>query len=243
MSTTDPTKQALLDRAASLVWKTSAAAVLWKYTDDEGKEFYLPEKKMGTLKSPYSGKSFSVKPEKSSLSDVGKELKEEDAKVKGALFKYTDDEGKEFYLPARLTGTLKSPYSGKSFSPKAEKSTLTDVSKELKGKGKEEKGKEASVKEVSAQTTVRATSPEQWEGAAEILDWGADHPAIKVLSDQFEKILGGIKEAAVRSARMKKIGVGRTEDPTFVLVHVMPEVKKLGEKAILVAKQMEQRYK
>ena len=234
MPTTSATKQTLLERANSLVEKT-AAAVLFKYTDEDGKEFYLPEKQVGTLKSPYSGKGFTAKPERSSLSDVGKELKEEDAKVKGALFKYTDDEGKEFYLPARLTGTLKSPYSGKSFTPKAEKSSLSDVGKELKDKG--DKADKA------AETSVRATSPEQWEGAAELLDWGADHPAIEVLSDQFKKILEGIKEAAARSARMKKIGVGRTEDPTFVLAHVVPEIKKLGEKAIIVAKQMEQRFK
>ena len=45
-----PMTASLLARAQSLVEKT-AAAVLWKYTDDDGKEFYLPEKKTGTMKS------------------------------------------------------------------------------------------------------------------------------------------------------------------------------------------------
>lgn len=226
MPTPDP-KQALLARATSLVERTAASAVLWKYTDEDGNEFFLPEKKTGTLKSPISGKSFTAKPDKSSLTDVSKELKDEGAKVKSALFKYTDDDGNEFYLSEKKTSTLKSPYTGKSFTPKAERSNLTDVGKELKQQGKEK----------------TATSEEQWELAAGILDKGEDHPALKVLRDQYDKILSGIKEAAQRSARMKKIGVGRTEDPTFVLVHVMPEIKKLGEKAEIVAKQMEQRLK
>lgn len=52
------------------------APVLWKYTDpDSGQEFFLPERKM-TLRSPYSGKSFSAKPEKMTPSGVGKDLKD-----------------------------------------------------------------------------------------------------------------------------------------------------------------------
>ena len=45
-------------------------------------DFYLPEKKT-TVKSPYSGKSFSAKPEKFTMGDVGKELKT-DAKAEKA---------------------------------------------------------------------------------------------------------------------------------------------------------------
>jgi hypothetical protein len=123
----DP-KQALLARVTSLVERTSAT-ILWKYTDEDGKDFYLSEKKVGTLKSPYSGKSFTAKPERSSLSDVGKELKEDDAKVKGSLWSYVDGEGKTFYLPERVTGTLKSPYTGKSFTPKADKMNFGEINK------------------------------------------------------------------------------------------------------------------
>lgn len=227
MLTTDP-KQTLLSRASNLVEKTAAAAVLWKYTDEEGGEFYLPEKKTGPLKSPYSGKSFSGKPERSSMNDVGKELKEEGAKVKGALFKYVDGDGKEFFLPKKQTGTLKSPYTGKSFTPKAEKSSLGDVGKELKEK-------EAAL--------LPEPPPERGAMASAILDQGEDHPALRILKAQYEAIVNGIKEASQHSSRMAKIGAGRTEDPTYVLAHVMPEVKKLAEQATIIAKQMEQRFK
>jgi hypothetical protein len=50
--------------------------LLWKYVDPDGQEFYLPAKKM-TVRSPYSGKSFSAKPEKLTIPAVGKEMKEE----------------------------------------------------------------------------------------------------------------------------------------------------------------------
>ena len=128
MSTMIDPKQALLARAASIIERTSAT-VLWKYTDEDGKDFYLSEKKVGTLKSPHTGKSFTAKPERSSLSDVGKELKEDDAKVKGALWKYTDGDGGTFYLPERVTGTLKSPHTGRSFTPKAEKMNFGEINK------------------------------------------------------------------------------------------------------------------
>jgi len=61
----------------------TAVPTLWKYTDpDSGTDFYLTEKKT-TVKSPYSGKSFSAKPEKFNMGDVTKELKT-DAKAEKA---------------------------------------------------------------------------------------------------------------------------------------------------------------
>lgn len=73
--------QAMVDRTATT---KEAGATLWKYTCPEsGQDFYLP-KKMATVKSPYSGKSFSAKPEKASLADVSKELKEDAKKSKKA---------------------------------------------------------------------------------------------------------------------------------------------------------------
>lgn len=55
-------------------------AILWKYTDPDGKVFYLEEKLMTGLKSPFSGRSFTSKPERHTPQQVGKEMKE-DAKV------------------------------------------------------------------------------------------------------------------------------------------------------------------
>jgi len=57
--------------------------ILWKYTDpDTEQDFYLTEKKV-TVKSPYSGKSFSAKPVKFNMGEVTKELKT-DAKAEKA---------------------------------------------------------------------------------------------------------------------------------------------------------------
>lgn len=95
----------------------------------------------------------------------------------------------------------------------------------------------------TASTGTVASSPEQWELAAEILDEGEKHPALKVIKDQYEELLKGLKTAAQKSANMKKIGVGRTEDPTLVLAHVVPELRELAEKAKIVAAQMEQKLK
>jgi len=214
-------KQALLDRAASLIVKT-AAPVLWKYVDEDGKDFYLTERRTGTIRSPYSGKSFTPKPEKSTLSDVGKELKQDSAKVKGSLWKYVDESGKEFYLPERITGTIKSPYDGKSFTPKAEKSTLSDVGKELKQDAK------------SGESTNKKASLDL---ASEILQQGESHPALIVIKRAYDEILEGVKTAAKHS--IEKSGAEKT--PMLVLTKVKPAIHALGETSLTVAKQLEQR--
>ena len=62
--------------------KRQSGSNLWKYTCPEtGKDFYLAEKKT-SIKSPYTGKNFTAKPEKDTLSDVGKELKSDQAAAK-----------------------------------------------------------------------------------------------------------------------------------------------------------------
>ena len=56
--------------------KQGAQPLLWKYTDPDGATFYLEEKKT-TVKSPYSGKSFSARPERHTPAQVGKEMRED----------------------------------------------------------------------------------------------------------------------------------------------------------------------
>ena len=124
-------KERLLNRAASLVEKTSAA-ILWKYVDPDGEVFYLEERRMSTTRSPFSGKSFTAKPVRQSLTDIAKELRAGDAKIKGALWKYTDPDGGSFYCDKRQVGAMKSPITGKTFPAKPEKFTLSEVGKELK---------------------------------------------------------------------------------------------------------------
>ena len=54
--------------------KQSASPVLYMYQDPEGKKFWLEEKRM-TVKSPYSGKSFTTKPVKENMGLVNKDVK------------------------------------------------------------------------------------------------------------------------------------------------------------------------
>lgn len=85
-----PRQASLLNYSATLLSKMAAKSPakqsgtnLWKYTCPEsGQDFYLPSKKT-TVRSPYTGKSFTAKPEKDTLTEVGKELKE-DAKAQKA---------------------------------------------------------------------------------------------------------------------------------------------------------------
>ena len=83
-----PRQASLLNQASELIEKTAAepakpkpgsAPILWKYTDPESNVFYLEVKKM-TVKSPFSGKSFTTRPERHTPQQVGKEMKEERAK-------------------------------------------------------------------------------------------------------------------------------------------------------------------
>lgn len=75
----NPSQKTLLKQADNLS-KRLAATSLWKYTDpDTGKNFYLTEKVM-TIRSPWTGKTFTTHPERSTLSDVGQELREESKK-------------------------------------------------------------------------------------------------------------------------------------------------------------------
>jgi hypothetical protein len=74
---------AILDKTAAKAGKRRGGANLWKYVCPETeKDFYLPVKQT-TVRSPYTGKSFTAKPEKDTLADVGKELKN-DAKAEKA---------------------------------------------------------------------------------------------------------------------------------------------------------------
>jgi len=74
-----PTQKTLLKKAEDLSKKLGATA-LWKYMDpDTGKSFYLTERVM-TIRSPWTGKTFTTHPEKSTLSDVGQALREDSKK-------------------------------------------------------------------------------------------------------------------------------------------------------------------
>lgn len=100
-----PRQASLITAAEDIAEKTAAkgksgAPTLFKYTDpDTNQDFYLPEKKT-TVKSPWSGKSISVKPEKFTMGDVAKEVKEDAAAAKST-------KSKKAALIALLQGTSK----------------------------------------------------------------------------------------------------------------------------------------
>jgi hypothetical protein len=90
-----PRQASLVAKASELAEKTAAkqqagdkkrsqgGPLLWKYTDPEGKDFYLEEKKT-TVKSPFSGKSFSTRPERFTPAQVGQDMKQEKREEKTA---------------------------------------------------------------------------------------------------------------------------------------------------------------
>lgn len=229
----------LLARAEAVHSKVAAASVLWKYADPDGNEFYLL-KKLTPVRSPYSGKSFTVKPERVSLSDVGKELKsdakaekakkadvldfwkaasqedaegeQEEAQTKtaaeakgktlpGTLWEYADEDGNKFYLPKKQPGALKSPFTGKTFTAKPTKNTLSDVSKDIKEQSKkaseqeehehtEDCGHEKAAEQEQAQDDAQGEQQDQGEQeqqkeASEDL-WKVD-PAFGVLAQEEKK--------------------------------------------------------
>jgi hypothetical protein len=264
-------KDRLLNRIGSMLEKM-AAAILWKYSDPDGEVFYLEERRLGTTRSPFTGKTFTPKPVRQSLTDVAKELRSSDAKVKGALWKYVDPEGASFYCSQRLVGSVKSPFTGKTFPAKPVKFTLSEVGKELKlDKAEPEDPELGDLSEMKRMLQAKGYDPEgasklQVEGmgileleerlkdsdqfdlnyaipklktahrnlksaqdqvviAADILKSGAEHPAIKVITAQYEKVLASL----------------RAEDPTAVMAKVQPEILELASTCTVVAKQLEER--
>jgi hypothetical protein len=77
--------------------------------------------------------------------------------------------------------------------------------------------------------------------AQEIIEKGEAHPAIKMIKDQYEKIIEGLKECEQHSKGMQRVGAGHTEDPTFIMTYVQPEILDLAKECTIIAKQLEQR--
>lgn len=353
--------ESLLDRAESVLSKVAAASVLWKYADPEGNDFYLL-KKLVPVRSPYSGKSFSTKPERVSLSDVGKELKSDsktekskkadaldfwkaayaalpiedgaggidfdtelpltslkfgaEAKGKtlpGTLWEYADEDGNKFYLPKKQPGALKSPFTGKTFTSKPVKNTLSDVGKDIKEMSKkaadeehkhdescghekeaqdeqqeqqdqgesQEQQKQAAVEDlwkvnptfaVIAQeqkpeegqqktacgkcsgecgcTKAEAEEPKKEASLSEaeaILAQAEEHPALKVLLAAYRDVVKAVAAAketndSVKASALEPV-VKQDAASVVVLARVKPAVEKLARVSAIVAKQMEAKIK
>ena len=154
--------------------------LLWKYEDPDGKPFYLEEKRM-TVKSPWTGKSFPFRPKRHTPAQVGKEMKDE-RKGKNAseegfdrtagqmlFWEYTDpDSGKSFLLAERHM-PIRSPFTGKSFTQRPVRHTLsqlrdlenwtTSLEEETVPVGTERPGMQFDVGDVSYSTSLRDMYP------------------------------------------------------------------------------------
>ena len=56
--------------------KEAATDLVWKYVDPDNGPFYLLERRM-TVRSPWTGQSMTVRPERIMPSQVGKDVKQE----------------------------------------------------------------------------------------------------------------------------------------------------------------------
>lgn len=90
---------------------------------------------------------------------------------------------------------------------------------------------------------VVAHSEVQYKEAASILDKGEAHPAIAVIKKQYEDLVKALEEAKKANDGLRKAGAGDTEAATLVVARVMPKIRKLSEKANIVADQMETKFK
>lgn len=72
-----------LSEALAPTSKEAAAPILWKYTTPEGETFYTDIRQM-TIRSPWSGKSFTTRPERINPSQVKQDLGAEPALMMAA---------------------------------------------------------------------------------------------------------------------------------------------------------------
>jgi hypothetical protein len=85
------------------------------------------------------------------------------------------------------------------------------------------------------------STPEQWELGGEIMDRGVEHASLAIVLESWNSVMASLAEAQKASKGLKRIGVGRTEDPTLIVARVVPSLRELAETASLVAKQLEDR--
>jgi hypothetical protein len=93
---------------------------------------------------------------------------------------------------------------------------------------------------------IDESTPEQWELADKALSAGIKHPIFSRITSAYKEFEEALKEGKVRNDRLKKVGVGRTEAPTFLMSAMEPldelatEAKKI---VALVEKKMGEKVK
>jgi hypothetical protein len=95
-----------------------------------------------------------------------------------------------------------------------------------------------------AQSSVSAFStPSQWQLGGELIDQGTGHPALKAVTDSWDEVLKVLAEVQQFSANLKKIGVGRTEDPTLIVARLVPALECHAALVARVAHQLEEKLR
>lgn len=104
----------------------------------------------------------------------------------------------------------------------------------------ERKHKRASERVAAKFSQKTATSPDQWEKAASLIEGGAKgdanrmlHPKIEELQAQLVRIQKAFTDAAKSLENHKKFGVGRTEAPSLLLrpLRELNEFSRLAKRA------------
>lgn len=83
------------------------------------------------------------------------------------------------------------------------------------------------------------TTPTQWKLGGEVIDQGAEHPALATVSKSWAGVLAVLAEVQQQSAGLKRVGAGRTEDPTLLLAQLVPALREHAELVNIVAAQLE----
>ena len=124
-----PRQASLLSQASEVKIRTATMEVVWQYTDEEGNEFFLTEKRV-TIRSPYTGKSFTAHPQRYSYGQIVQVFKE----LSPIVWLYTDPNGNGDFILTEKKTTLKSPFTGMSFTTRPQRFTPTQLVLELKGR-------------------------------------------------------------------------------------------------------------
>ncbi len=85
------------------------------------------------------------------------------------------------------------------------------------------------------------TTPMQWELADNIIEQRLEHPALRAVAQDWDKVSAVLDELKRAGDGLKKCGAGRTEHATIVVARLVPAIRELAETAALVADQMEKR--
>lgn len=94
-----------------------------------------------------------------------------------------------------------------------------------------------------AAKTFRTEQEVCWELGGEIMERGSKHPSLAAVEKEWLEVLASLAGIQSQSASLKRVGVGRTEDPTLIIAHLVPRLRELSTTAALVADQLEERLK